>query len=162
MYDLDSELPFPTYFHKVSIWPITPAAGVPWLTRALIWGPRPSKEPIFGARGVVLAPVSCKTKKDCIDQEAGEKYEKKVVWNDSSYCLASYWWIYFCLVLHKRKRATKPLLGRQNGVTSTGGRHNLVHRLTTERRRYQPYVWCNLANFEIKFSKGYWFANNYF
>ena len=32
----------------------------------------------------------CKTKKDFIDQEAGEKYETKVFENDSSYCLASY------------------------------------------------------------------------
>ena len=29
------------------------------------------------------------------------------------------------------KRAPKPLLGRQNLVTSTGGRHNLVPWLTT-------------------------------
>ena len=73
-----------------AIWPITPAAGVPWLTRVQSCGARPSKYPSFGARGAVLAPVFCKTKKDYIDQEAGEKYETKVVGNDSSYCLASY------------------------------------------------------------------------
>ena len=40
----------------------------------------------------------------------------------------------------KRKRVPKPLLGRQNRVTLTGGRHNLVPGLTTERRRNRPYV----------------------
>ena len=37
----------------------------------------------FGAR-------FCKAKKDYIDQEAGEKYETKVVGNGSSYCFVSY------------------------------------------------------------------------
>ena len=32
------------------------------------------------------------------------------------------------------KKTQKPLLGRQNWVTSTGGRHTLVPGLTTERR----------------------------
>ena len=39
----------------------------------------------------------CESKKDYIDQEAGKKYETKVVWNGSSNCFVSYWWIYFCL-----------------------------------------------------------------
>ena len=44
-----------------------------------------------------------------------------------------------------KKRAPKPLLGRQNWVTSTGGRHNLVPGLTTEHRRDRPYtVWKKL------------------
>ena len=42
--------------------------------------------------------------------------------------------IYFWLVLQKPKRAPKPLLGRQNCVTSTGGRHNLVPGLNSYRR----------------------------
>ena len=78
----------------------------------------------------------CKAKIDYIDQEAGEKYETKVLGNGSSYCFVSYWWIYLCLVLQKRKRA--PKLGYfearvpkfpgnpRNGV---GGRRGLSYRL---------------------------------
>ena len=35
-------------------------------------GAHPSTLPSFGPRGAVLAPDFCKTKKDYIDQEAGE------------------------------------------------------------------------------------------
>ena len=38
-----------------------------------------------------MAHVVGNTKIDYIDQEAGEYYEAKVVGNDSSYCLASYY-----------------------------------------------------------------------
>ena len=36
----------------------------------------------------------------------------------------------------KTERAPKPLIGCQNWVTSTGGRHNLLHGLTMEHRPY--------------------------
>ena len=60
------------------------------VTREQTFGTRPSKKPSFGTRGAVLAPVFCKAKKDYIDQEAGEKYETKVVGNGSGYCFVSY------------------------------------------------------------------------
>ena len=44
----------------------------------------------FGTQGVVLVPVFCKDKKDYISQEAGEKYETKVVGNGSIYCFVLY------------------------------------------------------------------------
>ena len=50
------------------IWPITPAASVPWLTQAQVMAPACRSNP----GGAVLEPVFCKTKKDYIDQEAGE------------------------------------------------------------------------------------------
>ena len=73
-----------------------------------------------------------------------KKIIRGIVWNQS-------WWkwfkllfgfiliIYFCLVLQIPKRAPKPLLGRQNCVTSTGGRHNLVPGLHSYR--WGP-AWC--------------------
>ena len=52
-----------------------------------------------------------------------------------------YWWFFFglpktddFLVYQTQKRVQKPLLWRKNWVTSTGGRHNLVPRLTMEHR----------------------------
>ena len=75
-----------------------------------------------------------KAEKDYIDQEAGEKYETKVVGNGSSNCFVSYWWIYFCLVFQKRKRVPKTLLVCQNCVTTTGGCQNLVPGWHSQRR----------------------------
>ena len=54
-----------------------------------LWRP-PVEVTQFWARGAVLAPVFCKTKKNYMEQEAGEQYEIKVVRNNSSYCLATY------------------------------------------------------------------------
>ena len=42
--------------------------------------------------------------------------------------------IYYCLVLQKPKRVPELVLGRQNWVTSTGGRHNLVPGLHLYRQ----------------------------
>ena len=42
-----------------------------------------------------------------------------------------------------KKRAPKPLLGRHNWVTSTGGRNNLLPWLTTERR---PSAWSAICS----------------
>ena len=60
-------------------------------------------------------------------QEAGKKYETKVVGNGSSYCFVSYDEFIFAWSVKKRKRAPKPLLGCQNW-TSTGWCQNLMLR----------------------------------
>ena len=64
-----------------------------------------------------MAPVFCKTKKNYIDQEAGEEYETKVVGNDSSYC-----WLHtdefnFVWFYKNEKGAPKLLLGHQKPKT---------------------------------------------
>ena len=53
----------------------------------------------------------------------------------------------------KRKRAPKPLLGRQNWVTSTVARHTLVPGLTTESR---PQAWSAIC---ITYMQSFCFTN---
>ena len=117
-------------------------AGVPWLTRALSCGARPSKWLSFSARGAVLAPVfvfikPTKNKLISMKPNSNLNHFQKHLLHIIPLPFDQYnlFWSY-------KKRAPKPLLGRQNWVTSTGGCHNLVPGLTTERR---PPAWSAIS-----------------
>ena len=120
------------------IWPITPAAGVPWLTRALSCGARPSKQLSFGARGVVLELVFVFVKPNqikfiCMKPNSNLNHFQQLLLHTVPLPLDQYNLFRF----YQKNRL-------QNWVTSTGGRHNLVPGLTSPRnaghRRDRPYA----------------------
>ena len=89
------------------------------------FGTRGEAAPVFWSKKIILV----KRRGNCIKQKLLERIQV-TVWSHTDF---------FLLVLQKRQRALKPFLGDQNWVTSTGGHHNLVPRLTTERR-VRPYI----------------------
>ena len=113
---------------------ITPAADVPWLTRALmLWRP-PVEVTQFWRPRSGLVPICVfvrpnKIKFICMKPNSNLDHFQQLLFHTIPPPLDQYnlFWSY-------KEQAPKPLLGRQNCLTSTGGRQNLVPGLTTVRR----------------------------